>query len=348
MEVQEDPEEEPRTFYTQADNLVTLTQESRKYWCEETDFGHQRLTFGDGMFGYKPVNGAKIFVTYIVCNGPVFNGINGTQNFKFTGNAFDSYGTYLADTAVVTSVATTYGGADPESIGSIKYRAVREYAAQNRCVIAEDYDAIVRRIYPAVSDVYVFGGETLEIPEYGRVYIAIKPRTGDTLSNITKNYIKTSLDPFRVASLDIRFVDPDVLNIEVDTNAYFNKIKTIKDPSSVRATIIEALNRYVESSSIPKFGGAFKYSRVVGIIDDADVSITRNNTLLRMRKDLRITQNTFSTYQIEFKQAIDPSCDRVTLYSTGFQLELEGKLDERIFYFENDFKTTAPISTDRS
>ena len=153
----------------------------------------------------------------------------------------------------------------------------------------------------------MYGGETLEIPEFGRIYVAIKPRTGDTLSNITKNYIKKSLDPFRIASLDIRLVDPAVLNIEVDVSCFYDNKKTIKDPTSVRATIIDALNRYVESTAVPKFGGAFKYSRVVGVIDDADIAITRNNTSLRMRKDMRITQNTFSTYMVEFKQEIDPS-----------------------------------------
>ena len=340
----EDPNEEVKQFYTQADNLVVLTEESRKYWCEETDNGYVRLTFGDGMFGYKPANGAKIFVSYLVTNSAPFNGIQGEQNFKFSGTAYDSTGVTLAQAGAVDSVATTFGGADPETIGSIKYRAVREYAAQNRCVIAEDYDALVRHIFPACDDVYVYGGETKEIAEYGRVYIAIKPRTGDTLSNITKNYIKTSLDPFRIASIDVRLIDPDVLKVEADTLVYYDNKKTAKDPTTVQATVIGALNRYVESTAVPKFGGALKYSRIVGIIDDADVAITRNNTSLRMRKDLKIVQNTFSTYEVKFHQQINDDCEKVTVYSTGFQLELEGKSDERIFYFENDPQTTKKIS----
>ena len=344
--VQENPNEEVRQFYTQADNLVMLTEESRKYWAEETDNGYIRLTFGDGMFGYKPVDGAKIFVTYLVCNGEVYNGITGNQNFKFSGVAYGSNGVTLAQSGIVDSVATTFGGASPESIGSIKYRAVREYAAQGRCVIAEDYDVLVRHIFPACEDVYVYGGETKEIAEYGRVYIAIKPKTGDTLSNITKNYIKKSLDPFRIASIDIRLIDPDVMKIEVDTVVFYDNKATAKDPTTVQATVIDALNRYVEATAIPKFGGAIRYSRIVGIIDDADKSITRNNTTLRMRKDLRITQNTFATYEIDFHQPIKDDCDNTTVYSTGFQLELEGQLDERIFYFENDPLTTAQISTE--
>ena len=344
--VQENPSEEVTQFYTQADNLVVLTDESRKYWAEETDNGHIRLTFGDGMFGYKPVDGAKIFVSYLVCNGPVYNGITGNQNFKFSGVAYGSNGVTLASSCIVDSASTTFGGADPESIGSIKHRAVREYAAQNRCVIAEDYDVLVRRIFPPVEDIYVYGGETKEIAEYGRVYIAIKPKTGDTLSNITKNYIRESLDPFRIASIDIRLIDPEVMKVEVDTVVFYDNKVTAKDPTTVQATVIQALNRYVEATAVPKFGGALRYSRIVGIIDDADKSITRNNTTLRMRKDLRITQNTFATYEVVFHQPIKDDCEDVTVYSTGFQLELEGQLDERIFYFENDPLTTKQISTE--
>ena len=342
--VEENPTEEVRTFYTQADNLVVLTEESRKYWAEECDNGYIRLTFGDGMFGYKPVNGAKVYVSYLVTSGVPYNGISGNQNFKFSGLAYGSSGVTLAQSAVVDSVATTFGGADPESIGSIKFRAVREYAAQNRCVIAEDYDVLVRRIFPACEDVYVYGGETKDIAEYGRVYIAIKPRTGDTLSNITKNYVKESLDPFRIASIDIRLVDPEVLKVEVDTSVFYDKKSTAKDPATIKATVVEALNRYITATAVPKFGGALRYSRVVGIIDESDFSITRNKTSLRMRKDLRIVQNTFATYETEFHQKIKSDCEDPTIMSTGFQLELEGQLDERIFYFENDPLTTKQIS----
>ena len=306
------------------------------------------LTFGDGMFGYKPTDGAKIYVTYLVTNGVPYNGISGTQNFKFSGLAHGSNGVNLAQSAIVDSVATTFGGADPESIGSIKYRAVREHAAQNRCVIAEDYDVLVRRIFPACEDVYVYGGETKEIPEYGRVYIAIKPRTGDSLSNITKNYIKESLNPFRIASIDIRLIDPEVMKVEVDTLVYFDKKVTAKDPTTVKATVIDALNRYINATAVPKFGGALRYSRVVGIIDEADNSITRNNTSLRMRKDLPVVRNTYATYEIDFNQTIKSDCDDVTVYSTGFQLELEGQLDTRTFYFENDPNTTKRISEEDS
>ena len=339
VEIQEDPSEDIRTFYTPADNLVLLTEESRKYWIEESDNGFYELIFGDNLFGYKPANGAKIFVTYLVSSGPLANGIQNVQNYKFVGNIIESYGITLNENPEIVSVATSFGGANIESISSIKYRAPRSYSAQNRAVVAEDYDTIIRGIFPPIDDIYIYGGETKEIPEYGRVYIVVKPSTGKKLSNITKNYIKKSLEPFRVASLDIILVDPDILYVEVESNVFYDEKKTIKDNSSVRASVVDSMNRYLMSSSSPKFGGALRYSKIVGIIDDSDKSITRNNTSFTMRKDLSIIPGTTATYRVDFRQEIKVEYDRSVLTSTGFKLEIEGKLDERTFYFENDYET---------
>ena len=336
VEVQENPSEEVRTYYTQADNLVMLTEESRRYFIEETENGYYEIVFGDGLFGYKPADKSKVNVTYLVSSGPLANGVQYIENFKFVGKLIDSYGITLVDPVTTTSVGTTNGGADVESISSIKYRAPREFAAQNRCVTSEDYDVLIRRIFPPVDDLYVYGGETLQIAQYGRVYIAIKPKTGTKLSNITKNYIKKSLEPYRVASLDINIVDPDLLYAELTSIVYYDEMKTIKDKSSIKATVIDALNRYVEANGIARFGGALRYSQLVGVIDESDQCITRNNTTLTMRKDLQIVPNTFASYELDFKQEIDVQRDETVVYSTGFKLELDGIVDEREFFFEND------------
>lgn len=346
VEVQEDPSEDLRTFYTPADNLVLLTEESRKYWIEESSNGFAELIFGDNLFGYKPADGAKIFVTYLVSSGPLANGIQNADNFKFVGRVTDSYGITLVELPEVISVATTFGGSDIESISSIKYRAPRSYSAQNRAVVAEDYDTIIRDIFPPIDDIYVYGGEQKEIPEYGRVYIVIKPSTGKKLSSITKNYIKKSLEPYRVASIDIIITDPDILYVEIESNVFYDEKKTIKDNTSIRATVLDSLTKYHQSVSSPKFGGALKYSEIVGVIDDSDISITRNNTLFTMRKDLSIVPNTAATYKVDFRQQIKVEYDKSVIYSTGFLLEIEGNLDSRTFYFENDPETIRYMTVD--
>ena len=264
----------------------------RVYWVDEDESRQYELTFGDGFFGRSLPDGAIIHVTYIQTNGSFGNGVQGTNNFTFIGNLFDSDSSVVAKPATIVAVDTSNGGAELEDVPSIKFRAPKYHGAQNRCVTSKDYEAIIRQIYPSVEGIYVYGGETLEIPEFGRVFIAIKPLLGETLSNITKDYIKKSLEDYRIASLDICNVDPNVLYAEVDTLVYYDEKRTIKDSSAIDCVVTETLLSYAASLNISKFGGAVRYSRIVGAIDDADESITRNISRLRMRKDMKALLNT--------------------------------------------------------
>jgi len=348
VEVQENPQQDEVKFYAQANNLTTIGQESRVYWLEEVDESFYELTFGDGFFGKKLQNGAKILVSYIVTNGPIANGIHGETNYAFIGQLFDTSGNSISGVRPnILSASVTEGGADIESTSSIKFRAPREYAAQNRTVTTEDYEILVRKIYPAIEDVYVIGGENMPIPQFGRIFVVIKPKTGNSLSQIAKNFIKKSLDPFRVASLDIQFLDPDILNVEVVSAVYFDEKRTIKDQSAIIASVRRTLERYVDSQAVPRFGGAIRYSKIVGAIDDSDESITRNNTFLRLRKDVVAIRNTSATYEICFEEQIKVNSEEEELtsdlqsvvYSSGFEVEVEGVPDPRIFFFEDDPKT---------
>ena len=145
----------------------------------------------------------------------------------------------------------------------------------------------------------------MEIPEYGRVYIAIKPRGGDSLSALTKNYIKKSLDDYRIASLDINLIDPTILYVEVDSLIHYNDKKTTKDSSGISTEVKNTLVSYGQSSSVSKFGGVIRYSHVLGAVDDSDIAITRNNTTLRMRRDMVVIDNTAS-YEVCFTNPSSP------------------------------------------
>ena len=347
VEIQEEPTSNETKYYRRADNLVELTKESRVYWLEEIDRGYYQLTFGDGLFGKSLNDGAKIYISYIVTNGPEGNGIQFTTNFNYVGRAVDNNGISVVSRPSIVSVTKSEGGAFPEDVSSIKFRATKEYAAQNRCVTTEDYDVLVRKVYPAIDDVYVYGGETLRPePEYGRVYVSIKPSTGDTLSNLAKQYIKKSLDPYRVGSLDIVITDPDILYVEVDSLVYFDEKRTIKDSASIQATVNEALSKYVLSTAIAKFGGALSYSKIICVIDDSDPSITRNDTNLIMRKDMSIVPFAFATYEVCVENPVKADKDRAVVESTGFQLEIDGVDNETIFYFKNDHETIRHIIED--
>ena len=338
VEVQQNPNEEYNTFFEQANNLVKVGTESTVYWLEETNEEYYELTFGDGYFGKALNDGAKIFVTYLVTNGELANGISSLANFAYGGDLFASTGEKITLTPTLTAASVTVGGANIESVNSVKFNAPKSYAAQNRCVINQDYETIIREIYPAASDIYVYGGEELTIPEYGRVFIAIKPNSGESLSTLTKNYISESLNDYRIASLQIVLVDPAVLYLEYETAVYYNDKATIKDASGIASEVNRAISSYFVSSAIDKFGGAARYSRIVGAIDDADPAITRNTTVLRMRRDFSITANAPTSYEICFEQALKTDTSQAVVYSTGFQLLVGGVNDGKTYFFEDDTK----------
>jgi hypothetical protein len=340
VEVQSDPNLDNTEYYVQAKNLVNIDSTDKVYWIDEDESRQYELTFGDGYFGKALPDGARIHVTYVVTNGALGNGVQGTNNFQFTGNLYDSNKTRVLFPANITYVETSSGGSNIEQVPSIKFRAPKYHGAQNRCVTAQDYEAIIRQIYPSVDGIYVYGGETLEIPEFGRVYIAIKPLLGETLSNITKNYIKKSLQDYRIASLDICIVDPNVLYAEVDSLVYYDEKRTIKDSSAVDCVVTETLLEYAKSLNISKFGGAVRYSRIVASIDDADESITRNLTELRMRKDVKALMNTRATYEVCFENPFLLDCNRSVVFSTYFYLQRNGVADlETKYYIEDDPQT---------
>ena len=337
VEVQENPNEDALTFYTQASNLVEVNNDSTVYWVEEVNDEYYELSFGDGYFGKALQDGAVINVYYLVTNGELANGIQGTANYTFAGKTTDSYGTTITERPTVTEVGISNGGNSLEDVTSVKKRAPKFYASQNRCVVSDDYETIVRNIYPAVDDIYVFGGEQLDVPEYGRVYVAVKPKGGDALSAVTKKYITNSLADYRIASISIELIDPTILFVEVESLVYYDDKKTIKDNSAIVADVSNTLIQYGEADDVSKFGGAVRYSRILGAVDDSDQSITRNNTNLRMRRDMGAIIDTLASYEVCFLNTIKVDCHGGgSVWSTGFYLTIEGVQDTKVYYMEDD------------
>jgi hypothetical protein len=335
VEVQENPNEEINSLYSVAQNLVQLDENSKSYWLSETEEGYYELTFGDGFFGNKLTNGARIYVDYIATNGELGNGIQGTNNFRFIGKVLDSFGNSVSASPSVFSSDKTSGGQDIESVPSIKFRAPKFYETQNRCVVAEDYTTIIRKIYPAVDDIYVYGGEQKTIPQYGRIFIVVKPNYADKLSSVVKNFIKRSLNNYRIASLDLVFEDPQVLNVELVSTVYYDSTQTLKDSGAIASTVRETLNKYADSPNVERFGGSVRYSRLIGSIDDSDASIIRNLTEVRMRRDLQIVPNTVASYEICFENELPRDPLNSVVYSTGFKMVMDGVIDDKTYYFRD-------------
>ena len=284
--------------YKQADSLFNIDSESAVYWVQEIEDERYEVVFGDGVFGKKLESPNYIEISYITTNG---EGGNGFEQFLFTGKLTNTrLGTTLAQgiSSILTNT-NSFGGTNIESIESVKKSASRTYASQNRAVTAVDYESIVPMIYPETESISVFGGEELSPPQFGKVYISVKPINGAYLSNFIKDNIKRDLKQYSVAGIVPEIIDLKYLYIEPDIKAYYNT-NLAKSQNAVSSVVTGNVERYADSTELNKFGARFKYSKFLKMIDDSDESITSNITTVVMRRDLRVVLNSFAEYEICF------------------------------------------------
>jgi len=284
--------------YTQASSLFNVTSESPVYWVQEVEDERYELIFGDGVFGHKLEDSNYIQVSYLITNGEDGNGID---NFDFIGKLTSSREATALSSGIsfVTTNTTAFGGASIESVESVKKYAAQIYASQHRAVTAGDYETLIPSIYAETESVSAFGGEELSPPQFGKVYISIKPINGTYLSNAIKDNIKTNLKQYSVAGIIPEIIDLKYLYIEADINAYFNS-NLAKSANAVTSVISNNVEQYANSSELNKFGARFKYSKFLKMIDDSNRAITSNITSVVMRRDMRAALNSFAEYEICF------------------------------------------------
>ena len=304
--------------YLVADNIINIDGDSKVFFVDEIEDGRYEILMGDGVLGKKLENGTRFEVQYLTTEGPVSNGV---KSFVFSGVLENENGVSPNSftTTIVSSVASS-GGEEVETTAKIKYTAPKAYGTQDRAVTSQDYEAIVRKVYPATSDIIIFGGEDQEPPEYGKVFIVLKPTDASYLTSLTKSQIIADLKKYVVASVEPRIIDPSILYVEMTSKIYYNGGMTDQTPSNIRDKVISAVQGYIDTSDTEKFNGKFRYSKFVGVIDDADVSINSNLTSLMMRKDFYPQLNSTFYYEVCFQNAFDEDCDDPVLSSTGFRV----------------------------
>ena len=311
-------------IYTLYDNILRVDAESKLFLIQEIEDEHYEILFGDGILGKKPPSGAIVNVSYIVSNGRAGND---AKNFSFIGILEDDQGLSVTNGISVIQTANKASmGDDIEDISSIKYLAPRIYSSQYRAVTASDYSGIIPFVYPNVESVTAYGGEELDPPEFGKVFISIKPRNGSFLSQITKDDISRQLKQYSIAGIKPEIIDLKYLYVEVDTSVYYNTNAT-SDAAELITAVTKTLSTYSNSSDINAFGGRFKYSKVVGLIDDAARGVTSNITRVKMRRDIVPEINTFATYELCYGNAFYDQPNGYGVRSTGFSVSgIDGTL----------------------
>lgn len=301
--------------YDVADNILDLDDTSRVFFVEEVLDEQYELFFGDGVYGKKLQHNNFVEVTYVVTDG---EDANGAKTFSFSGIISSKSGQPFSFNPTVTTSSVAQGGAEIESVSSIKYSAPKTFSAQDRAVTQDDYASIVRKVFPASSDIITFGGEQDEPPEFGKVKIAIKPKVGNALSTFTKQDIIKKLRDYTIASVTPEIIDPSILYIELSSVVSYKSSKTTETKSEISKKVTTAVDEYTASSQTEKFNGKFRHSRYAAVIDGADQSISSNVTNVTLRKDFYPTLNSTFYYELCFLNEFKDSCDDPVMKSTGF------------------------------
>ena len=287
--------------YSRQDSLFDIKSDSKVYYLQEVEDERYQVIFGDGIFGNKLEDNNFITVNYITSNGDAANGVN---QFTFAGRLVYTRNSqeYTVTTGIslLTTGISASGGESIEGVESIKKFAPRIYASQNRALTANDYETIIpAKIYPETESISVFGGEELVPPQYGKVFISIKPTFGDYLPNLIKENIKMRLKKYAVAGIVPEILDLKYLYLETDSKIYYNT-NTVNSSELVSTLVQNNVTKYSESTELNKYGARFKYSKFLKVIDDSHESVTSNITTIQMRRDLRVTLNALVEYQIGF------------------------------------------------
>jgi hypothetical protein len=324
IKVQESSSDSTTNTYTLATGITGLDSTSKVYFLQEVENGRYQVTFGDGVLGKAVADGNIVIMDYINTNRAEANGAT-TFTLNGTIGGFS--------TATVTTVSNASGGSNPESITSIKYNAPRDYTAQDRAVTADDYKVLVKSLYANAQSVQVYGGEDAAVPDYGKVYISIKAKSGANLTETTKASIVTSLKQYAVASIRPVIIDPEITYITLTTNFKYDSGATTKDVSTLETNVLSVISNY-NNDTLKDFTGVFRHSKLLENINNADTSILSNITTLKMYKYITPTLNSALKYTLSYNNAFyNPhsghnSSAGGVVSSTGFKISNDDSTNE--------------------
>ena len=306
------------------DNILNIDKYSEIFLMQEVQENRYEIMFGDGYFGKELETGNIITVRYIVTDGSAGNG---PALFDFQGNFTDDKTIRVIPTASVSvnTVQKASNGGGVEDVRSIKYFAPRLYSAQYRAVTSRDYEAIIQSIYPSTESVAVVGGEELSPPRFGTVQISIKPKNGTYVSDFDKQQILNKLKSYSIAGIRQSIIDLKVLYVELDSNIYYNLSQT-SSVDNLKTNVTSALTNYSKDVDMNRFGGRFKYSKILQLIDRVDNSITSNITRVKIRRDMKVLKNQFAQYELCFGNKFHVNSGGFNIKSTGFRISGESSV----------------------
>ena len=332
VKVQESSSDSTTNTYTLATGITGIESTSKVYFLQEVENGRFEVYFGDGVLGQAIADGNIVILDYITCNRDEPNGAT-TFTLSGTVGGFSN--------VTITTINNANGGDDPETIKSIKYNAPRDYTSQDRAVTADDYKVLVKSLYANAQSVQVYGGEDAATPDYGKVYVSIKAKSGSNLTEVTKNSIVASLKSYAVASVTPVIIDPETTYITLIITFKYDSSLTTKDVSTLQTNVSDAITSY-NTSTLEDFTGMFRYSAVTKTIDGADTSILSNITTIKLYKYITPTLNSALKYTLSFNNAFyNPHSEHNKaaggiVSSTGFKINDDSSASEHFLDDDGD------------
>lgn len=315
------------TTYTLAESVLNVNGTSHIYWIKEIDDGLYELTFGDGNIGVALQNGNIVEIDYMVCN---LDAPNNAKIFTYNGNSL--YSGFSIPTISTISYASS--GASSENLDSIKFNAPRVYSAQDRAVTVDDYKALIYSQLPDVDSVTVWGGEDANPPIYGKIFVCVKPQTGDFLTQQQKDYLLYDiLKPKKITTVTPVIVDADYINIGLTVTVYYNELETTRSSAQLQTIIQNEIENY-NQNDLQKFDGILRYSKLSKLIDNSESSILNNITTLTLYRKIAPKYNISAQYSVNLITPIYYSgVPEDIILSTGFYISGD---TEKVYYIGDD------------
>lgn len=283
--------------YTKAESLFNLDSSSKVFFIQGAPNHSYEIVFGDNISGRKPKNNSVVTVEYRVCNGEL---PNGCTIFK-TDGSIDGETNIL-----ISTVSKATSGAISESIESIKFNAPRHFTTQERAVTTEDYETLMKLNFPEVNSVSAYGGEDLDPPQYGKVFVSVDLKEVDGLPQVKRNEYYKFLKPRSPVSIDPVFVDPDYMYVYCESLVRYNVNATRLNPEDIRTLVASAILGYA-SSNLNDFNSTLRYSKLLQTIDTCHPSIVSNESTVKIIKAIKPLIGTAVNLTIDFGQTLLPA-----------------------------------------
>lgn len=305
--------------YTLSTGISNITTTSTVYYAQENEEGYIEIYFGDGTLGKSLLDGDVIDVTYIIVDQ---DHANGASQFALNGvvNGFTNH--------AVTNVSPASGGAEKESIESIKFKATKFYTSQNRLVTLNDYKAKVQEYYPNADAVAVWGGEDNDPPEYGKVFVALKPQNSDYLSATEKSLVTTKLNDLNMLTVRPKIIDAEIVKILITCVFKYNENSTDLSIGELEAIVNTAIQKF-DTDNLQNFDSIFRHSNLLKSVDDSNTAVLSNTCNIRLRKNNAIKVGETKGYSVLFgNQLYNPH--------TGHNMASGGITTTTGFYVQGD------------